>query len=249
MPPHPRLRRLRHSLPRLGVQLAVVVVGVALALWADAWRESRGDRRSEIARLEALELNVAATERGVTHFLAETRSVQKALSTLLGIDQTPGNGLHAAFTGLVTEGFLGIPFLDAELDVYRDLQHSGELSLLRDVDVRQALSAMDARLGRLVVLQADLATTQQLNVDPYLLDHMDLAPMLLGRPGPVHTPVGATAGAVLDPELSRGLRFRNLAAFKIDQLQMLEAAALELEASLSVVRVAVDHRLVELGAR
>lgn len=43
---------------RAGAQLILIVVGVTLALWADAWVTSRMDREIESARLESLDENV-----------------------------------------------------------------------------------------------------------------------------------------------------------------------------------------------
>jgi hypothetical protein len=48
-------------LTHLGAELAVIVLGVLIALWADGWVAARADREIERNRVEALRDNVAAT--------------------------------------------------------------------------------------------------------------------------------------------------------------------------------------------
>ena len=55
---------------RLAAELAIVVLGVTIALWADGWVAERGERREETARLQALTDNVTET-------LAAIRKEQK----------------------------------------------------------------------------------------------------------------------------------------------------------------------------
>ncbi|MEL7372957.1 MAG: hypothetical protein AAGJ36_00710, partial [Pseudomonadota bacterium] len=50
------------SLPvRLIAELAIIVLGVLIALWADGWVADRQDRKKEAARIAALRDNVVAT--------------------------------------------------------------------------------------------------------------------------------------------------------------------------------------------
>lgn len=77
-----RIRRTRRLLSlelagRAGAQLVLIVMGVTLALWADAWVTSRMDREIEPARLESLDENVE-------------RTLEEVRDQVAGLDRTAG---------------------------------------------------------------------------------------------------------------------------------------------------------------
>jgi hypothetical protein len=247
MKPTPRLRRLRRDASRLAVQVLVVGIGVGLALWADGWRDSRVERRTESARLQALQRNVQVTARAVAVLRVDAREIAAALDSLLAPETDPQSADPGAMRLLLMRGFLDVPILDAELAVYRDLQSSGELSLLKDARVREALSAMDTRYERLRGHLSDLLTVQQMNVDPFLIARVNI-PSLVG--GETESRGGGDGSSfALDPELRRDRTFRNVAAFKLDILWVVDGSAEDLAAALDDVARAVATRLEALGVR
>lgn len=246
MKPTARIRRLRRDAARLAVQILVVGVGVVLALWADGWRESRVERHTETARLQALERDVHATARAVATLRSDAREIAAALDSLLAPETDPRGADPGAMPRQVTRGFLDVPILDAELAVYRDLQHSGELSLLTDARVREALSAMDARHERLRVHLSDLVTVQQINVDPFLIARLNVPSLVGGGPGGPGT--GPGNPPAVDPGLRGDRIFRNVAAFKLDIVELVDHSAEELAVALEVLARAVATRLEALGA-
>lgn len=246
MKPTPRLRRFRRDASRLAIQILVVGVGVILALWADGWRDSRAKRAIESTRLQALERNIHATARAVANLRMDARGIAAALDSLLAPELSALGADPVAMRRLVSEGFLGVPALDAELAVYRDLQNSGELSLLKDARVREALSAMDARHERLRGHLSDLTTVQQLNVDPFLIARMDV-PSLVGGAAR-GTGSGSGTPLAMDPGLREDGTFRNVAAFKLDIVVLVDGSAEALATALDVLARAVAARLEALGA-
>lgn len=82
---------------------------------------------------------------------------------------------------LVLRAYLDVPTFEPQMNVYEDLKSSGQLALLKDPEVRQALAAVDAQLRRIQLAQADLSTVQQLNLDSYAIRRMDF-PLLQGEP-------------------------------------------------------------------
>ncbi|CAN5693741.1 hypothetical protein BH23GEM11_BH23GEM11_12520 [soil metagenome] len=237
----PQVTPRRMVLERVVAQLAIIVVGVLLALWADAWVAARGERTVEAARLEALRTNVAATLEALREFDEGVEGTKLALRRLLSPaarDRTlPNDTLQA----LVLRAFLDVPSFDAQMNVYDDLKNSGQLALLRDPEIRQALAALDAHLQHIHLAQADLATVQQLNLDPYVIRRLDL-PRLQGRYLGLEFPEADTLSEP-DMDFVGDREFRNLAAFKLDILVGVTGVSRRLESSLERVDRATAARL------
>jgi hypothetical protein len=233
---------LRMLAGRFCAQLAVIVLGVLIALWADAWVKSRADRSTETARLAALRLNVDTTLNELRTYGGEIDGTTEALRNLLALESA-GPGDPDIFD-LLLRGLIGVPMLDAQLNVYDDLKNSGELSLLEDPEVRQALSEMDARLQNIAAAQSDLSIVQQWNVDPYLIRQLDLVPLVAAFYGLERRPEHERPAMALDFLGDR--EFRNLVAFKLDILLGISRAADRLERALLRVQAAIDTRLEEL---
>lgn len=221
--------RVRGLTVRLGAELAVIVLGVWIALWADGWASERSDRRTEAARLEALDQNIRRTLATLAEEREETRQAIEALRMLATLPEDAPEGDEVGDDFLF--GFLHVPFISPELHVYEDLRSSGELGLLTDPELRLGLSVMDAAFDRLVAALEDLSTVQQLNVDPYLLERIDLRPFLggfLGLPDMDARPV-ADFGFLTSREA------RNLVLFKLDLMIQIDLALEEAQqASLRV---------------
>lgn len=229
---------------RAGAQLVLIVVGVTLALWADAWVTSRMDREIESARLESLDENVERTLEEVRDQVTGLDRTAGALRRLLAHSDSGTGSSAEALRASVIQGMLDFPSFNAHLNVYEDLKNSGELGLLRDPDLRQALSAMDAGLEWTRESRADLIQYQQLNVDPFLIRHVDLPlllpELLLAQPTDENASDIQTAGAY--EELVSLQEFRNLVVFKLDLMEQLARVSSELEDALVQVQAAVALR-------
>jgi hypothetical protein len=222
---------------RLGAEFGVIVLGVLVALWADAWAGQRAERAVERTRLEALREDVVSTLADVR---SEHDNARGAVEALRGL-------LPEATAGLPPEelrerlayGLLYGPSFHPELSVYDDLKNSGELGLLTDPALRRALSVMDARVQRLRLTQDDLTTVQQLNVDGYLLRNLPLrtvaAPFLDIEPASNFGPADAA------PTRSRA--FENLVVFKLDLVRLAAEAFASLEEALVEVRDHIDRQV------
>lgn len=200
-------RTWRAPLARLGAELAVIVLGVLIALWADGWVAERRDRAVERSRIEALMDNVAATRERLRAAQELARSAREALTLIVYWEDAEEVGRHQ---DLISSGLLFGPVFTPEINVYADLKNSGDLALLRSADLRQALARMDATFEELDLLQADLTMVQQLNFDPFLLREFPLA----GTLGPFLGLEGLPADAVATDFDLRLIR--NLALFKLD---------------------------------
>lgn len=201
--------RWRPLLIRLSTELAVIVAGVLIALWADGWVTERADREIERSRIEALLDNVHATRARLQEASEDARSARDALITT-AYRSDPTQGEDVVIHGLV----FGSVFTP-EMNVYADLKSSGDLALLTNGALRQALARMDAAFEQLALLQDDLVTVQQLNFDPFLLREFALG----GTLGPL---LGLGDLPLDPPPSSVDVRvLRNLALFKLDLVSQL----------------------------
>lgn len=199
-------------LVRLSAELAIIVLGVLLALWADAWVGARADRRIEQNRVEALRDNVVASRIRLEDASEEAKAAYEALAEI-AYWQDPARVSERE--DLVLQGFLFGPVFTPEVNVYADLKSSGDLALLTNVELRQALARMDATFEQLALLQADLTMVQQLNFDPFVVREFALGATMGRYLGLEGLPADAPSSEV-DPRI-----LRNLALFKLDLVEQL----------------------------
>jgi hypothetical protein len=219
----------RRMLPRLAAELAVIVVGVLIALSADGWAASRNDRRVEATRVRALRDNVEETLTRLQTARDEATETGEALRALASGAQHSSSD----FDDLLRDGLLYGPTFSPEINVYDDLKSSGELALLQNTELRQALAKMDATLELVGLHQADLTVVQQLNYDSFIIEELDLV-RLLGDY------VGLAATDRADSLPAEAARVRNLAVFKLDLVTALLQLYDEATAALAAVEAAMD---------
>jgi hypothetical protein len=221
----------RGILGRLAAEFSVVVLGVTIALWADGWVAERSDRTIEAARLIALQDNVNVSLARLREARDNAEGAADALRKLALLehrDRPEGN-----VEELLRYGLLYGPTFYPELNVYDDLKNSGELALLTNPELRRSLAAMDSRLEFMRFAQADLAAVQQLNVDSYMINQLDLSSFY-----------GSITG--LDIEASKtdlgftsDMKFRNIVLHKLDLVTQLEVAFQNLANALEAVQQSI----------
>ena len=220
-------------------EVALIFIGVTIALWADAWVGAQRDLQRENARLTALYADTEETLAALSVAHSQTSAAATALREILVLQ--PPYDSYEAIAGLLRHGLLfGLAF-HPEMSVYDDLKNSGELALLTDSSLRQALSNMDSGLEQLRMTQADLITVQQLNVDSYMVDHMDLISFY-----------GAMTGIervrdlpTLDFEFLQDREFLNRVVLKLDLVTQLEAVLAETETRVQEVKDLIESQLGE----
>jgi hypothetical protein len=142
-------RRLSEHLSKqnwfaVGLDLTVVVVGIYIGLQADAWMSAKQDRDLEVEYLERLlsdmEESIAAQRSGIKIFDDGTASidyiaeVQKS-GTSDGLDE------ERLILGLNNVGWVAPPATN--MVTIRELQSTGNISLIRDLSVRMAIGQFD----------------------------------------------------------------------------------------------------------
>lgn len=217
---------------RLGSELAVIILGVLVALWADGWVQQSAGRRVEASRIVALGDNVSATRARLAEALDDAESAAAALRVIASWEAVPE--LDEGTEDLLLRALLFGPGFTPEINVYIDLKSSGDLGLLRSAELRQALARMDATLEQLRFLQDDIITVQQLNYDPFVVETLSLDGGFANYLGVV----GVPRGPITVPGDLRLLR--NLALFKLDLVSQLVGKLSETAQTLDAVEEALD---------
>jgi hypothetical protein len=231
-----RTARIPPWLGRMALEFGVVMLGVFAALWADGWMTQRSDRAVEVARLGALRENL---DRTLAALREQRDGVDSAARSLRLLAATEGRGAaDAELRSLLLDGVFFAPDFVPELNVYADLKSSGELALLTDERVRSGLALMDQRLERTMLLQQDLITVQQLNVDRYSIERIDFLPLI----GPELGVPGAEPGR-LELDFLREREFRNVVLLKLDLLVQATVHFTRLEETFEQVARAIDDQL------
>jgi len=128
----------------VGLDLAVVVLGIYIGLQADAWMSAKQDRNLEVEYLERLladmEESIASQRSAIKIFDDGTASIdyiagiQKS-GTSEGLDE------ERMILGLNNIGWVAPPATN--MVTIRELQSTGNISLIRDLSVRMAIGQFD----------------------------------------------------------------------------------------------------------
>ncbi len=192
--------------PRLLLELAVIVLGVLLALAADRWNQERSDRSLERAYLERFVDDIRRDSLSAESYLSRFPGIESARDTLLRF--VDGGPAPPALNSTVSRAFdqFNLP----AASTWNEILGSSSLGLLRAAGVRDVLSSYygSVRPG----LELNLARSDRRGRDPFT---DALYPMGLYQPcmpgqscspagrGLDGTPDGSDTYRDLDPEVFR----------------------------------------------
>ena len=223
----------RRILGRLAAEFSVVVLGVTIALWADGWVAERSDRAIEAARLSALQDNVNVSLARLREARDNAEGAAAALRKLALLEHR--DRPEGDVKELLRYGLLYGPTFYPELNVYDDLKNSGELALLTNPELRRSLATMDSRLEFMRFAQVDLAAVQQLNVDSYMINQLDLSSFY----GSVTGLDNVTEASKTDLGFTSDMKFRNIVLHKLDLVTQVEVAFQNLANALEAVQQSI----------
>lgn len=225
-------RGVKH-LRYFGQEVVTIVVGILLALGANAAYKYFADRADEREILAALrvefEADIAEIDADQKHRDEKLAAIRLLLDTETG---TAGGSSPRAFTAAV-EATIGYRFYTASHPVLDDVLTTGRLDLIRSDALRQALmrfGAARSRIGVVEQLERDFVSSQ---LEPFVASRLDLAS--LGAASPVPTPNAIDAVSVLrtDPHF-RSLLFLDEKRTKSSHgfAELLRERVLEVQAAL-----------------
>jgi hypothetical protein len=225
----------------MGKELLVIILGVFVALSADAWLQTREDRQSEANHLEALREDVEASKT-----LLQTSNTERArlFASLVhladdDLDRVPGDTVAR----WVYDGLFLVAGYAPNLVAIRDLQTSDQLRLLAP-RVRREIAELDRRLNDLDRVENDFLQSQQGLLDPWLVSRAPLAQILTLADS---LPISGGGVSALSWASLRTPELRNALAFKLSLGKVASARRDALLAQLDTLLSVIDVRLDELG--
>jgi hypothetical protein len=128
----------------IGIDLIVVVVGIYIGLQADAWMAAKQDRDLEVEYLERLlsdmESSIAAQRINIDTYDNGTTAVDY-IAELQKAGTSDGFDEERLILGLNSVGWVAPPVTN--MITMRELQSTGNISLIRDVSVRTAIGQFE----------------------------------------------------------------------------------------------------------
>ena len=205
-------RRILRSGRGVVRDIAIVVVGVLIALAADAWWQGLEEQRREQHYLRALEADLAGAKDALVEIRRETVASQEDIEAFMQVLEGDGP---------IPEGLEQVPFylplVDLPMGTMDALLSTGDLRLLRDAQLRQVITSEHARMAAVRRRFDVIADTDYRNYEAYVISATDLrlAGGLTGVP-PGALPVSMLRGR---PEIIG--RYSVLARMLNNQLAML----------------------------
>jgi len=159
---------------RYAAEVATIIVGILLALAADAGRQYLADRGTEREMLAALRIEFAADVK-------EISADQKARSQILAaIDSLSAARVDATRVPPPEELAAAVPrtlnwrYYTASHPVLDDLLTTGRLDLLRSSELRRAIMAFQQERSRIGVIEEQEREFVMRQMAPYLAARLDL---------------------------------------------------------------------------
>jgi len=219
-------------LARYGAEALTIVVGILLALAADAGWAWLGDRGDEARLLEGLREEFAQAEQEITADMAARERTVAIADRLLGAgaeDAVAPGADSPAMDDLMNWRFYtpAHPFLD-------DALSSGRIELIRSGEVRRAIMAYVQERERIKVFDEQERTFVSDRLEPFMGARLSLD-RLRGLRGPdaVASEVGRLVELTGDPE------FRSLLFLRRDRSHMANSYGAGLRNTIRGVRDAL----------
>lgn len=197
----------------VGIDFAIVVVGVFIGIQVANWNESRLEAQRETAYLVALQGDFRAVVTELEHDIARYDEIANSMTFLL--EQSRMARPDASLDALNEAADLLIAMQGTMVvsDTYSNLTGSGDLAIIRSQELKDSMSSFFGKYD-VVVLVSHTHELQLVGIfQPYIIAHLDYVGMLPRTRG-------LTPSAAFDPDRIRtALRtadFRNIVAVKWD---------------------------------
>jgi hypothetical protein len=215
-------------------EFSVIVLGVLVALWVDAWWESAQERRTEAEMLEALAGELDAAEETLLGYVGLDSAIVRNADILLG---TPG--LSDDFVAvLMNQLYYTIPRQPA-LPTVEEATSTGRLRLFQNPELRLRITVFTAELRTLNDYHVQTEAQWNEVARPVLYGSTDFDRLVLsgnrhwGTAGPARGP-SVTAHPDSDASLRNVIRDRR--AFVSVRTMLLGRQLQELDVLRGIVR-------------
>ncbi len=188
---------------RIFVEATAIVASILLAFAIDAWWQNRTDRFVEAQYLQAMRADLLRSlELLDENEATQRRQVGYLESLLLTNGDTPYSDELRRW---LDDGLFYVGTYKPQISALHELESSGQTQIIQNQDLRRALASVRQRMNGLEHVQSDFQLSQQMLIDPFLVDNFDLSNLLPNR----------TASNETDLSMLGTSDFQSRVAFKI----------------------------------
>jgi hypothetical protein len=243
--------RLRHLIEHVRAQnwtavvldFLIVVAGIVVGVQVNDWWASRVDARRETAYLVELQEDLRQSIDEIESDSAAYRTIAQSMIALLEASRRHDESLTVEQLNRHCSRLLYMIGTPIVADTYSNLTGSGDLSLIRSQELRNALAAFYART-EIIRLVSQTHELQLVNTfQPYIVNELDyLAIYEQDRKRSLPAEIKAALPRPFDERRIREVlatpRFRNVVAIKYDiATDMLDVLATTLERARDLERL------------
>jgi len=216
---------------RLSAEVVAIVFGILLAFAIDAWWQNRTDIGIETQYLHALREDLIASLELLDEAEASQQLQIEYLKSLLLTDGNTPDSDEARLW--LEDGLFEIGTYRPQLSSLSDLESSGQSRIIRDPAIRQALASVSQMLELLAIGQSDFVESQQSLIDPFLVEHLDLASVLRV----------SDANIKMDLSILGTKEFRSRVAFKLNLRDIVANTQQEIRTAFLDALALIEMRL------
>jgi hypothetical protein len=188
---------------RIFVEATAIIASILLAFTIDAWWQNRTDRLVEAQYLQAMRADLLRSlELLDENEATQRRQVGYLESLLLTNGDTPYSDELRLW---LDDGLFNVGTYQPQISALHELESSAQTQIIQNQDLRRALASIRQRMNELENVQGDFQLSQQMLIDPFLVDNFDLSNLLPNR----------TASTETDLSMLGTSDFQSRVAFKI----------------------------------
>jgi hypothetical protein len=164
---------------RILVEATAIVASILLAFAIDAWWQDRTERIVEVQYLEALREDLLTSLDILDHDEAsQRRQVEYLESLLLANGETPYSDELRLW---IDDGLFNVGTYQPQISALQDLEVSGQTRIIQNPNLRRVLASVRQKIDDMEVTNRDFQLSQQMLIDPFLVDNFNLAKLMLNR--------------------------------------------------------------------
>ena len=158
---------------RIFVEATAIVASILLAFAIEAWWQNRTDRFVEAQYLQAMRADLLRSlELLDENEATQRRQVGYLESLLLTNGDTPYSDELRRW---LDDGLFNVGTYKPQISALHELESSGQTQIIQNQDLRRALASVRQRMNGLENVQSDFQLSQQMLIDPFLVDNFDFS--------------------------------------------------------------------------
>ncbi|RDK87026.1 DUF6090 family protein [Marinirhabdus gelatinilytica] len=160
-------------------EIILVVIGILIALQINNWNEGRKERAAEKATLAILLEDLQAAENFSQEYITSEQHYLDILETILHKDSI----VTVLKDETKTTAYFNKAFWDFEIQVpvintYSDLKNAGKIAIIKNNEIRDRLSVLDANIINLERLILDRMNVHQIRIDEICVQDVNFLHLL-----------------------------------------------------------------------